>query len=904
MDIIQGDPKGDESFVRCLLALAVRASTAPETAGGSAFPVAEANAAIEGSVKSAQGGGGGDQEAEGDVNAVLERILYALEAMELGGLRCYTVGCEVASKLRHTLQGLQIPANRKDRLDTQSPTSPLTKIDRLTDNLTSNLDAHFKRTLELESLQKEVLALFATASLADKIAFIQHIPRLPLVPIKDDSTDQGEAADSPAASDATSITTPAGAPAPLSLRHPPRLTIPEQLRRQASSDSIGSDASTLSAVDLLAFLKGADVRASTPLADGSHQRQRSTASDAGSNASGAGAIAGSPLGTPTTPKMFSKLPPEVLSAQLPKAELMRLSVVYELIETESDYVRDLNTMINYHKEQIKSTKLLTDEEIATLFSNLDQLVPVNQQLQNRLLEKRDANPLIPEVGDALVDVSESFKVYTTYCGNYPEAMKLVHSLQARADFKDHMQVRGRGKDFEKWIVSVNIFIPTPIFFANECVEMDEQRRGTRVELGVFFGKVLRAQLSRWNEGRSSKWAEFFFPNRLNQYPLLIRELQKHTDKNSKDTLCLNLAMGKIEAVVAEVNEGTRQLGEKERIGTLEKKIETPAPLNLTTLRHLRDGTVQRVVNGKARERLLLLFVEAFIICKPLKGGKYQLESVFDVAEWTIKHDPSSKLRNALHLHSTGTPPYPPITFTFPTEEDRNKWSDSFAAAMKASVSAESKRSTLARQFSDINGEATGRSGGTLRFASGSDRMSTSRKGSVRSGGSGLRPKSWTGSVRQKKGVDFSPESETSMMESLAGGLSDPLMTLSFLWCKKELPVEPDMVSINGQIWKRTLSAMGQSYYYNTQTKETTWRLPDPNITPVIILDPATGKPLEPAADEGGAGGDENDENESDEEDPQLEVVEGFPDWRKVDRGDGVVYYCNLVTSESRWTPPV
>lgn len=60
-----------------------------------------------------------------------------------------------------------------------------------------------------------------------------------------------------------------------------------------------------------------------------------------------------------------------------------------------------------------------------------------------------------------------------------------------------------------------------------------------------------------------------------RYPLLIRELQKHTDKLSKDTISLNLAMEKIEAVVSEVNEGTRQLGEKERLTTLEKKIETP-----------------------------------------------------------------------------------------------------------------------------------------------------------------------------------------------------------------------------------------------------------------------------------------------------------------------------------------
>ena len=46
------------------------------------------------------------------------------------------------------------------------------------------------------------------------------------------------------------------------------------------------------------------------------------------------------------PKLFAKLPADVLNAGLTKQELMRLSVVYELIETEADYVKDLGIMIN------------------------------------------------------------------------------------------------------------------------------------------------------------------------------------------------------------------------------------------------------------------------------------------------------------------------------------------------------------------------------------------------------------------------------------------------------------------------------------------------------------------------------------------------------------------------------
>ena len=46
-----------------------------------------------------------------------------------------------------------------------------------------------------------------------------------------------------------------------------------------------------------------------------------------------------------TKKIFGKLPAEIMQFDLSKPQLMRLSVIYEWIETEADYVRDLITMI-------------------------------------------------------------------------------------------------------------------------------------------------------------------------------------------------------------------------------------------------------------------------------------------------------------------------------------------------------------------------------------------------------------------------------------------------------------------------------------------------------------------------------------------------------------------------------
>lgn len=46
--------------------------------------------------------------------------------------------------------------------------------------------------------------------------------------------------------------------------------------------------------------------------------------------------------------------------------------------------------------------------------------------------------------------------------------------------------------------------------------------------------------------------------------------------------------------------------------------------------------------------------------------------------------------------------------------------------------------------------------------------------------------------------------------------------------------------------------------------------------------------------------------EPEEEEPAMNVdlVPGFPNWRKVDRGEEMSYYFNVLNQETRWDPPV
>jgi hypothetical protein len=40
-----------------------------------------------------------------------------------------------------------------------------------------------------------------------------------------------------------------------------------------------------------------------------------------------------------------------------------------------------------------------------------------------------------------------------------------------------------------------------------------------------------------------------------------------------------------------------------------------------------------------------------------------------------------------------------------------------------------------------------------------------------------------------------------------------------------------------------------------------------------------------------------------EEEMTVQMVEGFSNWRKVDRGNGMPYYFHMISQETRWEPP-
>ena len=126
-------------------------------------------------------------------------------------------------------------------------------------------------------------------------------------------------------------------------------------------------------------------------------------------------------------KMFPKVPSELITIDVDKKELRRLSCAYELLQTEIDYVNDLSTIIHHHKGQFDDYDGVRSEDVKTVFSNIQDILAVNKTLLSRLLARKDIDTSLRNISSAINDSVDSFKIYSIYCANYPRAIKrLAH----------------------------------------------------------------------------------------------------------------------------------------------------------------------------------------------------------------------------------------------------------------------------------------------------------------------------------------------------------------------------------------------------------------------------------------------------------------------------------------------
>ncbi|XP_069568733.1 rho guanine nucleotide exchange factor 3 [Brachyistius frenatus] len=190
-------------------------------------------------------------------------------------------------------------------------------------------------------------------------------------------------------------------------------------------------------------------------------------------------------------------------------EIKRQEAIFELAQGEQDLVEDLQLAKKAYHDPMLKLSIMTEQELNQIFGTLDSLIPLHEDLLNRLRDARKPDGSTEHVGHILTGWLPCLASYTSYCSNQVKAKALL----------------------------------------------DQKKQDLRVQ--DFLQRCLLSPFSR----KLDLWNFLDIPrSRLVKYPLLLREILKHTANDHPDRQHLDEAMLMVQNVVADIN---RRTGESE-----------------------------------------------------------------------------------------------------------------------------------------------------------------------------------------------------------------------------------------------------------------------------------------------------------------------------------------------------
>lgn len=110
--------------------------------------------------------------------------------------------------------------------------------------------------------------------------------------------------------------------------------------------------------------------------------------------------------------------PKEITTQLSHSEITRQNAIFELIETEREFVTDLENTIKLFIAPLTTSSIIPEfrriKFIDDVFSNLEELVAVNSKLLKRLIARQNEGYIVEKIGDLFINASNEFYPYIHY----------------------------------------------------------------------------------------------------------------------------------------------------------------------------------------------------------------------------------------------------------------------------------------------------------------------------------------------------------------------------------------------------------------------------------------------------------------------------------------------------------
>ncbi|KAJ2853084.1 hypothetical protein J3B02_003298, partial [Coemansia erecta] len=123
-------------------------------------------------------------------------------------------------------------------------------------------------------------------------------------------------------------------------------------------------------------------------------------------------------------------PQEIESSSMNEKEVKRQEVIFEIIHTEADYVRDLRIVVDILLSPMRNLRILPMENIDLIFGNIQEILQLHEEINMAFMERqRKQYPVLWDICDVLLPFVSQFRVYARYICNQDKALRLVEELK-------------------------------------------------------------------------------------------------------------------------------------------------------------------------------------------------------------------------------------------------------------------------------------------------------------------------------------------------------------------------------------------------------------------------------------------------------------------------------------------
>ncbi|MED6263992.1 nucleolar protein net1 [Characodon lateralis] len=256
-------------------------------------------------------------------------------------------------------------------------------------------------------------------------------------------------------------------------------------------------------------------------------------------------------------------------------EIKRQEAIFELSRGEQDLIKDLQLARKAYHDPMLKLSIMSEEELTHIFGNLDDYIPLHEDLLARLSKATGSDGTVGQIGQIVISWLPRLNAYKEYCSNQLAAKALL----------------------------------------------DQKKQDRRVQ--DFLQRCLESPFSR----KLDLWSFLDIPrSRLVKYPLLLKEILRHTPPGDPDIRSLEEAITIIQGVLSDIN---MKKGESECQYYIEKLEYLDDRQRDPRIEQCKSLLCHGELRNKSGTKLhVFLFTEILVLTRPVTRNERQCFQVY------------------------------------------------------------------------------------------------------------------------------------------------------------------------------------------------------------------------------------------------------------------------------------